>query len=194
MKPVIYTSKEDAEICFLADDNSGDIITGPGVCETIHYFTSVRIGTLRPGPVRNFGERQDGIQYPHPAAFSVLDRGKLHKQSYDGRDGMECPRDIYRESAIALLTLAAACLNIQVSAARKSFTIGEPIRENFDLTWDKWKFITAWRWSEWKHREIATGKKITLHDRWGEMSADGYPHGESAFEKMHRALFKKRTN
>jgi hypothetical protein len=195
MKPAIYTSKESADIRFLVDEHCTSMINAPIKGKhTIHFFSSVWIGETQPGPIKNFGDVGSSKRHPHPQVVSILDHRKINVQYFDGPDSMSCIRGIYRKSAVAMLQLSAAYMNVESSAAHSHFTFGEPAKECVECPWDEWKFITAWRWSEWKQREIDTTKKITLAQRWEEMMADGYPYKLKAFEQMHRTLFQKPTN
>ena len=191
MRAGIATSKDDPSRRWIIDANSYASLTGPYKKEFPHYLTAIRIDLEPPGAVR-------GASIPRFEVFALLRSDAVKTDEFSKTQ--HCIMGFHRSAAEVLLKLAAAHQNITTTPATKSFAFaGKPIMEaagcDSVIAWSEWKLITAWRWSEWRNREIAEQRKITLKERHTEMvEQEKYPHAQKAFERMHRELFPKPTN
>ena len=216
MKPVILTDPDDSGQSWLVAANTATAFpNGEEGNDLIHYRSAVRLTDLKPGQFKKdfsqiMGEGTFGdiepisesvtnsdteMLLPTPCIFAVINRH--HEQGFGiiaDTGNRNTPLGIHRRAAVAMLELARAFNNASLLDATGEIKFGDPRTEKMIVPWDKWKFFTAWMWSDWKAREIFTKKKITLHDRWREMVEAGYPNKEGAFQNMHRELFPKPTD
>ena len=119
----------------------------------------------------------------------------FHEQrtSYSDARGMPLCRGIHIRAAEVMLRLAASWNNFKYDRVTETRAFGGARFENTEpsLPWDKWAFLCAWFWSDWESRSHP--KRLTQAQRFQEMKTAGYPHGEKAFEALHRRLFPKPT-
>lgn len=213
MTPVILTDPDDSGQSWLVDEDSEmKFPYGEDNKILAHYLSSVRLVDLRPGQFgfnismngSEMGElniKSDkladfsvGMIFPYPEVYAIINTHKpqgFEKILYSTR--AKTPLGIHRPAAVVMLQLAESYSNLTISPSTNKIQFNNPRMEGSKITWDKWKFYTAWMWSDWTQREISTKKKVTQNDRWREMVKTGYPYGEKAFGNMHRALFPKPT-
>lgn len=132
--------------------------------------------------------------YPCPCVIIMSHGIRVTKKSYSNIDGSLANgiNGIHIEAAHVLLSLAASRNGIATDSIMRTWKFNLPRKELVPHPWDTWKFIIAWEWSEWEQAHRETGKKVTLKQRWNRMEKCGYPHGQKAFERMHRELFPKK--
>lgn len=219
MTPVILIDPDESRCRWLVDkDSAGIHIDKVSGERLIHYETSIMLDNLQPGEFRklpfsmvDWNEFYDapptrdgrrlrlslllGAVSPMPCVMAPTKKGFKSLDFETAAPGIEVIRQgLTREAAAVMLRLAASYNNVSTDRVTESFKMGPgPRVEGVPIPWDKWKFITAWLWSDWRRQEC-DGKKLTVKMRWEAMQEMGYPHKIGAFDNMQRALFPKPTN
>lgn len=216
MNPAIITDPDNPRLRWLVDLDSRNRLYEKNTQQhVVHYETALNIMELEPGDyqmhlkqpnledqlngayIMPFGEEaanhfSAGYAHPSPCVYAKLANHLVDDGWSVGkvnRIGL-----IHLKAAKALLLLASSYNQVVSDRITGEFKFGgarterpEALPNSVEFrAWDVWKFHTAWKWSEWENRN----GKVTLEQRFNEIKAGGYPHKLSAFENMHRKLFK----
>jgi hypothetical protein len=136
-----------------------------------HYSRGVKMGPYSAGEI--LVNESGTIIFPWPAVIQMR------------REMEEIPlsdRGLTEQTAIVLLNLSAACLNVTVNDAKGTFTIGKPLLEGVEHGWCHWKFLAAWCWNKW----LRDGDKpAAMHKDLARM---GYKKNAAAFRQMMKRM------
>jgi len=219
MKPAIVTDKDDTRLAWLVDTEraAGHYEQSSGA-RLLHYEVAVNLQNLHPAGYRliinqenSAGEADFEPQaldadlammwelwgaLPQPCVFATKRPGRFTVDAFKmGRVG-----NLRLPAAVVMLELAASFNAIASCSITEQFTFNGPRIERPDRMppnamfrpWNPWAFHCAWHWSQWELIGEQREKPLVIEERFERLKASGYPHGQKAFERMHRELFPKR--
>jgi hypothetical protein len=148
----------DADAVFVVPDEHGK--------PRQHFPVAIDIGILRAGQLQDtIAIAPEGttttLIRPCPRVFVMRKRKAFQENTL-------AYRGIKPAAAEALLSLAAAANNVEVTFAPSGWKFKDPAEKGVDTGWDGMKFIAAWLWSSWENNNASRER------RQAEMASRGY--------------------